>query len=229
MQHPRASVGDRKFWQTRTTNFGCTTWFLTSRGRLTSEACKPNSQSVALLEILKFPDERLRHKTLLIQHIDEEIRVLVANMTETMYAARGAGLAAIQVGVQKRLFLVDATIAGGKESDPPLVFINPVVVAKEGRQDGDEGCLSFPGVFIPVKRAMKVTASAMDLEMREFSVTAEQLFARAIQHEIDHLDAKLLIDFAGPVKRRMIKRRMERREWENEEQDQEGEVSRQAL
>lgn len=188
-----------------------------------------NIRAVAIREILKFPDERLRGRTHAVKEVDDDLRRLVADMTETMYAARGAGLAAIQVGATARVFLIDATIAGGKESDPPLVFVNPEIVSRDSMQEGDEGCLSFPGVFIPVKRAMKVVARARDLDMRQFEIVADALFARAIQHEIDHLDNKLLIDHAGPVKRRLIKRHMERREWENAETPPEERPSRPAL
>lgn len=189
-------------------------------------AAATNSALVALLEILKYPDERLRQKTLPIERVDDEIRKLVADMTETMYAARGAGLAAIQVASDKRLYLIDAIIAGGKESDPPLVFINPEIIATDGTQEGEEGCLSFPTVFLQVTRALKVTTRAQDLDGNVFEATGEGLYARAMQHELDHINGKLLIDFAGPVKRRIIRRKMERRDWENEQLDPEIDIDR---
>ena len=102
--------------------------------------------------------------------------------------------------------------------------LSPTRSSLEGTQTGDEGCLSFPGIFLPVKRALRCTARAHDLDGRELLATAEGLYARAIQHEIDHLDGKLLVDYAGPVKRRMIKRYMDRREWEVEGQNIRGEL-----
>lgn len=189
-------------------------------------AAATNSVLVALLEILKYPDERLRQKTFPIERVDDEIRKLVADMTETMYAARGAGLAAIQVASDKRLYLIDAIIAGGKESDLPLVFINPEIIATDGTQEGEEGCLSFPTVFLQIARALKVTTRAQDLDGNVFEATGEGLYARAMQHELDHINGKLLIDFAGPVKRRIIRRKMERRDWENEQLDPEIDIDR---
>ncbi|MEK6607806.1 MAG: peptide deformylase [Myxococcota bacterium] len=179
---------------------------------------------MALIEILKYPDAKLRQETRRVESFNGELRRLVSDMTETMYAARGAGLAAIQVGSDLRLFIVEATIAGGTQADAPLIFVNPEIVSLEGTQTGDEGCLSFPGIFLPVKRALRCTARAHDLDGCELLATAEGLYARAIQHEIDHLDGKLLVDYAGPVKRRMIKRYMDRREWEVEGQNIRGEL-----
>jgi peptide deformylase len=170
-----------------------------------------------LLPILRYPDARLRVKTRPVAQVTEDLRRLVADMTETMYASRGAGLAAVQVGVDHELFLIEATIAGGSEDDPPLVFINPALVSAEGSQVGEEGCLSFPGVFVPVKRAMKCTVRARDLEGREFTATGEALYARALQHELDHCKGRLLIDMVGPVKRRFIKRQMEKLAREGDE------------
>jgi len=166
---------------------------------------------MALLPILRFPDPRLRQKTRPVAVVTTELRRLVADMTETMYASHGAGLAAIQVGSEQELFIIEATIAGGTENDPPLVFINPALVATEGSQVGEEGCLSFPGIFVPVKRAMTCAVRATDLEGREFTATGEALYARALLHEIDHCKGKLLIDMVGPVKRRFIKKQMEKR------------------
>ena len=163
-----------------------------------------------LLPILKYPDARLRQKTKPVAAVTEELRRLVVDMTETMYASRGAGLAAIQVGSEHEMFIIEATIAGGSESDPPLVFINPRIVSLEGTQVGEEGCLSFPGIFVPVKRAMKCSVRATDLEGREIVTSGEGLLARALQHETDHCKGKLLIDAVGPMKRRFIKKQMER-------------------
>jgi peptide deformylase len=153
----------------------------------------------------------LRHQTTEVHEITDEIKTLVADMVETMYAKNGAGLAAIQVGEPIKLFIVEASITGGDPNDPPIVFINPTIEWLSPESDnGDEGCLSFPGIYVPVKRALKARVRATDLEGKAFVVEGEGLYARALQHENDHLNNKLLIDYVGPVKRQMIKRRLER-------------------
>lgn len=166
---------------------------------------------MALRRVLKFPDPILRQATHPVPQIDDSVRELVRDMTETMYAKNGAGLAAIQVGSPLRLFIVEPTVGGRGENDPPVVFINPRIEwLSEEQETSDEGCLSFPGVFVPVKRALKARTVATGLDGKEFTVEGEGLYARAMQHEIDHLDNRLLIDFVGPVKRQMIKKKMER-------------------
>ena len=128
-----------------------------------------------------------------------------------MFAANGAGIAAIQVGAPERIYLVDAAVAGGREEDPPVVFINPELVWLSDEQiNADEGCLSFPGVFVPIKRSLRARLTATGLDGNPFTAEGEGLFARAMQHEHDHLQNRLLIDYVGPVKRQMIKRKMER-------------------
>jgi len=165
---------------------------------------------MAIRKVLRYPDPKLR---LVSKPIPDPsaMRELVADMTETMYASKGAGLAAIQVGEPVRLFIVEAAVAGGKEEDPPLVFINPEIVwLSRERQNGEEGCLSFPGIFVPVDRALRARVRAVDLEGRPFEAEGSELFARAIQHETDHLDAKLLADHVGRIKRQLITRRLQR-------------------
>lgn len=171
--------------------------------------------TMALRKILKFPDPVLRQPT---HAVTEEaitsgpsILELVADMAETMYAKNGAGLAAIQVGSPLRLFIIEATVGGRGETDPPVVFINPVIEWLSSETEStDEGCLSFPGVYVPVKRALKARMRAHGVDGKVFVAEGEGLYARAMQHELDHLDNRLLIDFAGPVKRQMIKRRLEK-------------------
>src|SRR5262249_30086689 len=167
---------------------------------------------MAIRPILKFPDPGLRQPTRLVpQPFDEEVRTLVTDMVETMYAAAGAGLAAIQLGSPLRIFVVDGHVAGGAEDAPAQVFINPEITWLSDEIDnGEEGCLSFPGVFVPVKRALKAKCRALDLDGKEFELEGEGLLARAFQHEIDHLNGRLLIDMVGPVKREMIRRKMKR-------------------
>ncbi|MEO6953988.1 MAG: peptide deformylase [Polyangia bacterium] len=170
---------------------------------------------MALRKILKFPDPVLRQPTHAVPEeaivSDPSIRQLVADMAETMYAKNGAGLAAIQVGSPLRLFIVEPTVGGHGENDPPVVFINPVIEWLSSETEStDEGCLSFPGIYVPVKRALKCRTRAWGVDGKPFIAEGEGLYARAMQHELDHLDNRLLIDFAGPVKRQMIKRRLEK-------------------
>jgi peptide deformylase len=167
--------------------------------------------SMAVLPILRYPDPRLRQKSVDVVSFDDELRRLVTDMSETMYAAEGAGLAAIQVGSPLRLFIIDAGVAGREPTDPPLVFINPEIMSiSDEAQTGDEGCLSFPGIFVPVKRGMRATVRAQDLEGKSFTVEGMALYGRALQHESDHLTGRLLIDMVGPVKREIIKRKMKK-------------------
>jgi peptide deformylase len=174
---------------------------------------------MAVRPILKFPDARLRQATVPVKSVTPEIRKLVADMADTMYAANGAGIAAIQVGAMERIYIIDAAVVGGREEDPPVVFINPEIVwLSEETLTTDEGCLSFPGVFVPIKRSLKARVRAVGLEGEIFELEGEGLCARAMQHEGDHLNGKLLVDFVGPLKREMIKRKM-KREAEHEADD----------
>jgi peptide deformylase len=164
---------------------------------------------MAVKSILRFPDPKLRLRSEEIGEIGDDVRQLVADMNETMVAANGAGLAAIQVGAPVRLFIIDGHVAGGAEDAPPRVFINPEIVElSEEAQTGDEGCLSFPDIFVPVKRGMRAKIKARDLDGNEFEAEGEGLYARALQHETDHLNGRLLIDQVGPVKRELIKRKL---------------------
>ena len=164
---------------------------------------------MAIRPILRYPDPRLREKSQDVTAFDDDLRQLVTDMSETMYTANGAGLAAIQVGVPVRLFIIDGPVAGGAEDAPPTVFINPEIVSlSDESQMGDEGCLSFPGIYVPVKRGLRARVRALDLEGKVFEVEGADLFARAMQHENDHLIGRLLIDQCGPVKREIIKRKL---------------------
>ena len=164
---------------------------------------------MATRPILRFPDPKLRQRSAEVQGVDDDLRQLVADMAQTMVEAEGAGLAAIQVGAPVRLFIVDGHVAGDAEGSGPKVFINPEIVEiSDEAQTGDEGCLSFPNIFVPVKRGMRARVRAMDLDGQTFEAEGEGLFARAIQHETDHLNGRLLIDQVGPVKRELIKRKL---------------------
>jgi peptide deformylase len=174
---------------------------------------------MSILPILRYPDARLREKSVDVETFDDDLRQLVNDMSETMYAANGAGLAAIQVGAPLRLFIIDGPVAGGADDAPPRVFINPEIVSlSEESQTGDEGCLSFPGIYVPVKRGLRARVRATDLEGQTFEVEGEALFSRAMQHENDHLVGRLLIDQCGPVKREIIKRKL-RKDKEAEDAD----------
>jgi peptide deformylase len=161
--------------------------------------------------IVKYPDPRLRQETRKVTEITDEIRALVKDMADTMYAANGAGLAAIQIGVPERIYIVDAAVAGGREDDPPRVFINPEILSlSEETETTDEGCLSFPGIYVPIKRSLRARVRATGIDGKQFEAEGEGLYARAMQHEGDHLNGKLMVDFVGPLKREMIKRKMKR-------------------
>jgi peptide deformylase len=137
----------------------------------------------------------LRQETTPVVKVTDELRRLIDDMFETMYAARGVGLAAPQVGREERLAVIDT-------DDSPIVIINPEIIAEEGMMRGEEGCLSIPEVFGDVERAAKVTVRALDRDGNPFDVTGTELFARALQHEIDHLHGKLFLDHLGFIKRR---------------------------
>jgi peptide deformylase len=164
---------------------------------------------MAVRPILRFPDPRLRQISKSVTAFDEELVKLVTDMRDTMYIAEGAGLAAIQVGEPLRLFIIDPEVVGRTAEDPPLVVINPELLSiSDEEQIGDEGCLSFPGIFVPVKRGMRARVRAQDLEGKLYEIEGAGLFARALQHENDHLVGRLLVDMVGPVKRQIIKRKM---------------------
>lgn len=166
---------------------------------------------MALRPIVKYPDNFLRQATAPVSAVDDEVKKLVADMVETMYSKNGAGLAAIQVGSDKRIFIVEASVAGGDENDHPVVFINPTIEwLSDETETSDEGCLSFPGIYVPIKRSLRARVRATGLDGQEFVAEGEGLYARAMQHENDHLINKLLIDYVGPLKRQMIKRKMEK-------------------
>ena len=159
--------------------------------------------------ILHYPDKRLREKGKKIEAVTPELRKLIDDMAETMYAAPGVGLAATQVGELHRLFLVD--IAAEDEPSNLIVFINPEITVKEGEQCAPEGCLSFPGITEEIKRAAKVKVRALNRKGETFELEAEGLLSVAIQHENDHLDGTLMIDRVGVLKKRIIQRKMQKR------------------
>ena len=163
---------------------------------------------MATLEILKYPDPRLREVGEPVEEVTDEIRALVESMAETMYDAPGCGLAATQVGVKKRIFVID--IAGDDEPSDLKVFINPEILEASGNQSWDEGCLSFPGATEEIRRAEKVSVRALDQHGKPFELNADGLMAIAIQHENDHLDGILMIDKLNALKRRLVSRKVSR-------------------
>jgi peptide deformylase len=166
---------------------------------------------MAIRPIVYYPDERLRKPSEKVGDNLDGIAELIRDMTDTMYGSRGAGFAAIQIGVPKCVFIIEAEIAGLTKGDPPMVFIDPEIVwFSEETELAEEGCLSFPEVYVPVERAFRVRTRARDITGQPFEIEGEGLFARAMQHEMDHLDTRILVDFVGRIKRKMIKRRMER-------------------
>jgi len=162
------------------------------------------------LTILRFPDKRLRTKATQIDSVDDTLRDFIKNMFDTMYEAPGIGLAATQVNFHKRLMVIDVS----EENDQPLCFINPVITHKEGIEVMQEGCLSVPGFYEDIERAETITVKALNKEGEPFELTADGLLAVCIQHEIDHLDGKLFVDYISPLKRNRIKKKLERMEKE---------------
>src|ERR1700679_3569470 len=150
---------------------------------------------MAKLRLRYYPDEVLKQKAKKVSTFDSSVRKLAQDMLDTMYESDGVGLAAPQVGVSKRIMVID--VAGSEEPRKPIVFINPVIVEKDGELVGLEGCLSFPGVYFEVKRAKKIVVKYQNVQGREQKMEAAgNLLCRAIQHEIDHLDGELFIDKA---------------------------------
>jgi len=159
--------------------------------------------------ILHYPDKRLREKGVKIARVTDEIRTLIDDMAETMYAAPGVGLAATQIGEAVSLFVID--IAEQDEPSDLRVFINPEILEREEEITWTEGCLSFPGVTEDVDRAAKVKVRALDRNGKSFTLEADGLLAVAIQHEFDHLEGVLMIDHLGPLKKRLVHRKMQKR------------------
>lgn len=162
---------------------------------------------MAHLQILEFPDPRLRKIASPVTVFDEKLEVLIEDMFETMYEAQGIGLAATQVNVHQRLLVIDVS----ENKDRPLVFINPrFEVIEDELSEYDEGCLSVPGFYETVSRPRKIKIMALDKSGAEFELEAEGLLATCIQHEIDHLDGKLFVDYISPLKRQRIRQKLEK-------------------
>jgi peptide deformylase len=166
---------------------------------------------MAVRPVVIWPDPRLREPSVAIGQIDDSVRALYRDLCDSMYAENGLGMAALQIGDTRRMFVVEPKLAGRTETDPPLCFINPeVVMTSDDTQDSEEGCLSFPDIYVKVKRPMRARVRATDLEGNSFECEGEALLARCLLHELDHLTGKLLVDFVGPLKRQMIKKKLQK-------------------
>ena len=158
--------------------------------------------------IVKFGNPVLEKPAERVSNFDGELKKLVEDMFETMYSAPGVGLAAVQVGVPKRLFVMDCS--GGKDPGQRIVMINPEVVAQEGKQDGDEGCLSFPGIFFGVERNLRAIVRAHDINGKAFELDGTELTARCMLHETDHCDGIVFLNRMSPLKREIVKRKIKK-------------------
>ncbi len=163
---------------------------------------------MAVLKIVKWPAPVLDIPADPVTEFDESLAKLVSNMFETMYAAPGVGLAAVQVGVPKRLFVMDCS--GGKDPKQRVVLINPEVLRVEGTQTGDEGCLSFPNIFTPVERNLRAIVKAQDLKGNWFELDGMELTARCLLHETDHCDGIVFLDKMSALKRELVKRKIKK-------------------
>jgi peptide deformylase len=161
---------------------------------------------MALLEILHYPDKRLRTVAEPVEVVDDSIRRLVDDMFETMYAAPGIGLAATQVNVHKRVIVMDLSA----EKNEPLCLINPQIIESDGVEQTEEGCLSVPDIFETVERAERVVVKALDRDGKEFTLEADGLLAVCIQHEMDHLLGNLFVDYLSPLKQMRVKKKIQK-------------------
>lgn len=163
---------------------------------------------MTIRKILHYPDPRLRRKALPVDTVDDEIRTLIDDMAETMYQAPGIGLAAPQIDVSKRVLIIDISEA----RNDLRVFVNPELLAQEGEQTMEEGCLSVPGVYDEVTRAEKVTVRALGRDGKPFELEVDGLLATCVQHEIDHLDGKLFVDYLSRLKQQRVRKKLEKQQ-----------------
>ncbi|WP_446810307.1 peptide deformylase [Methylomonas sp. 2BW1-5-20] len=161
---------------------------------------------MSILTILEFPDKRLRTVAAEVSTVDDGIRTLVDDMIETMYAAKGVGLAATQVNVHKRVIVMDVS----ENKDEPICLINPQIIERDGVEESEEGCLSVPGFFEKVSRAEHIKIKALNRDGESFEIEARDLLAVCIQHEMDHLEGKLFVDYLSTFKRNRIKAKLDK-------------------
>lgn len=170
---------------------------------------------MAVRPVAVWPDDRLRQESVAISAAqiagDPTVRELYQDLVDSMYAENGLGIAALQLGDPRRMFIVEPRLAGKDPADPPVAFINPEVMwTSDEQQDSEEGCLSFPEIYVKVKRPLQCRVRATGLDGQLFEIEGEALLARCLLHENDHLTGKLLVDFVGPLKRQMIKKKLQR-------------------
>lgn len=166
---------------------------------------------MAVRPIVVWPDPRLREETREVAEITDEVRQLYQDLVDTMYALNGLGIASVQIGEAVKMFIVEPALAGRTESDPPVAFINPEVLWSSDETDkAEEGCLSFPGIYVPIERPLRARVRALGIDGEIFECEGEGLLARCLLHEYDHLTGKLMVDFVGPLKKQMIKRKLKR-------------------
>jgi peptide deformylase len=164
---------------------------------------------MAVRPVVVWPDDRLRQPSVAIETVDSSVRALYQDLVDSMYAENGLGIAALQLGDARRIFIVEPKLAGKTETDQPVAFINPEILeTSEEQQDSEEGCLSFPDIYVKVKRPLRAKVRAMGIDGQMFELEGEGLLARCMLHEYDHLTGKLLVDFVGPLKRTMIKKKL---------------------
>ncbi|MCF6251191.1 MAG: peptide deformylase [Methylococcaceae bacterium] len=161
---------------------------------------------MSILTVLEFPDKRLRTKAKEVTVFDGVTTTLVDDMLETMYEFKGVGLAATQINVHQRVIVIDVS----EEKDAPLCLINPEIIEKDGVEESEEGCLSVPGFFENITRAEHIKIKALDKKGKSFEMEANELLSVCIQHEMDHLDGKLFVDYLSPLKRQRIKVKLEK-------------------
>ena len=158
------------------------------------------------LTILEYPDPRLRTRAVPVDVVDARLRELIDDMLETMYAANGIGLAATQVDVHRRLLVADVS----ESRREPRVFVNPEILSREGKEVSQEGCLSVPGYYDEVERALRIRVRALDRDGKPFEADLEGLLAICVQHEIDHLDGRLFVDYLSELKRQRVRKKIEK-------------------
>jgi peptide deformylase len=161
---------------------------------------------MAKLNVLRFPDARLRKKAKPVEQVDDRIRGIVNDMYETMYAEHGVGLAATQVDIHEQIIVMDVS----KDEKDPICFINPEIIRKTGTRTHEEGCLSVPEYFANVDRAAQVTVKALNEKGETFEIEADELLSVCIQHEMDHLQGKLFVDYLSPLKQQRVRKKMEK-------------------
>lgn len=163
---------------------------------------------MAIRDILVFPHPNLRKKAAPVETFDDALRTLVSDMFETMYDAPGIGLAATQIDVHQRIIVIDVS----EDKSEPMVFINPELLSEEGKNVHEEGCLSVPGFYESVERPEKVRVKAFDEHGKEYELEAEGLLATCVQHEIDHLNGKVFVDYVSALKRDRIRKKLEKQQ-----------------